>query len=111
MSENNVAIGSVTILVNVGGGVPLALTGVIQKLTTLKFGSYGGRGSIVFPCKAKTGHEVEVEGEITELEQFLIVDVTTAILPPGFPLTIAQLTASDVAINLDYVILILPVEA
>ena len=109
MSENGIAIGAVTILVDVGGPAPLSLTGVIQKLTTLKFG--GHRGKAVFACPKPKDDEVEIEGEITELEQFLIVDVTGAFIPDGFPLSIAQLTANDVAINLDYVVLILPVEA
>lgn len=107
-NKNSITIGSATVLVNVGSTVPLVLVGVIEKLVELKIGHRNGPALI---CSGKhESEEVEVEGEITELEQFLVIDVTTATLPPGFPLTIAQLTASDVAVNLDYVILILPVE-
>jgi hypothetical protein len=110
-TEKGIAIGSSTVLVDVGGGIPLVLVGVIQKLVSLKIGPRNGP-AFIFPGKQKKEDiEVEVEGEVTELEQFLIIDATTATLPPGFPLTIAQLTATDVAVNLDYVILILPVEA
>ncbi|AIF50846.1 hypothetical protein [Pelosinus sp. UFO1] len=98
MSGNQISFGAVTILVNVGSTVPLSLTGVIEKITTLKL------------CGRKHDDIIPIGGKITEEEEYLIVEVTGAVLPPGFPLTIAQLTTSDVAINQDSVIMILPVE-
>lgn len=98
MSEKHISVGAATILVNVGSTSPLALTGVIERITTLEL------------CGRKHDDVISVKGEITEEEQYLIVEVTGAVLPPGFPLTIAQLTTSDVAINQDSVIMILPVE-
>ena len=94
-----VNIGLATILVNVGGTEPLSLTGTIVKEITLN-----RKDHFVFPPK------IAVEGEITEEEQFLVIDASAAILPTGFPLTIAQLIAGDVAINVNSIILILPVE-
>jgi hypothetical protein len=95
-----VNIGFATIIVDVGGTAPLSLTGTIDKTITLN-----RKDHPIFPPK------IVVEGEITEEEQFLILDVTAAVLPTGFPLTLAQLTAGDVAINIDSIILVLPVEA
>lgn len=100
MELNTIAIGAATILVNVGGQVPLALTGTIERKP------YYGRHDalkVLFPKK------VEVEGSIREEEDFLVLNVISAILPPGFPLTIAQLLGT-LAINIDYVILVTPVE-
>lgn len=93
-----VNIGSATILVDVGGIAPLSLTGTIVKEITLD-----RKDHLVFPPK------IAVEGEIEEVDQFLVIDVSTATLPEGFPLSLAQLTAGDVAINVDSIILILPV--
>lgn len=96
-----VNIGLATIVVDVGGTAPLSLTGTIEKTITLP----NRKDHSVFPQK------IAVVGEITEEEQFLILNVSAAVLPTGFPLTLAQLTAGDVAININSIILILPVEA
>lgn len=96
--DDGVVSGSVTVLVNVATGV-LTLIGVIVAIVPL--------GELF--CHR---HEdvIKLSGKVTEEEQFAIIDVTNAILPPGFPLTIAQLTASSVAVNVDDIILITPVE-
>ncbi|SDD98788.1 hypothetical protein [Sporomusa acidovorans] len=98
--NDHIIIGSATVLVNVGE-TPLALIGTIKKITVLEH----------LERKDDT-EKVIVLGTVNvrEREEFLIMDVTNAILPEDFPLTIAQLTAGDVAIQLDFVILILPVE-
>lgn len=101
----SIIVGAATVLVNVGGTSPLSLTGTIERITALELCERKQDETIV--CIPGTVH---VNAEVEEQEQFLIMDVTSAILPPGFPLTIAQLTARDVAINLDFVIMILPVE-
>jgi hypothetical protein len=101
--DDNVALGTATVLVNVGA-VPLALTGTIERITELELCDRKHDENIVFIPKP-----IHVDAEVEEEEEFLVIDVTTAILPPGFPLTIAQLTAGVVAVNLDYVILIVPV--
>lgn len=94
-----IRIGTANILVNVGGQVPLVLTGTILAEVPRY---HDDQPTVVFPKK------IEVEGEITEEETFIVVNVTGAILPPGFPLTIANLT-TEVAISLDYVIAVFPV--
>lgn len=109
--EGSVNFGTVTLLVNVqglggatpGAGIfsPLVLTGTIVSHTEIP----RGHDTILFPKK------IEVDGKITEKETFLCLRVNSAIMPPGFPLTIADLQAADVAINLDYIIMILPVAA
>jgi len=100
--------GTVTVLVDVpglGGATtgfsPLVLTGTIVDNKELPRDCDHCN---LFPQK------IDVDGKITERETFLILRVTGAILPPGFPLTIAQLT-TNIAINLDYIVLILPVAA
>lgn len=100
-----IILGLATVLVNVGSASPLALTGTVERITALELCERKQDETIV--CIPGTVH---VEAEVDEQKQFLIMDVTSAILPLGFPLTIAQLTARDVAINLDFVIMILPVE-
>lgn len=96
--DDGVIVGSVTVLVEVADSV-LTLIGTIEEIIPL------GR---LFDRR----HEelIKVGGKVTEEEQFAIMDVTNAILPATFPLTIAQLTTSDVAINVDNIILITPVE-
>lgn len=95
--EEFLKIGTATILVNVGGQVPLVLTGTILAELPRHHND-----SQPLPKK------LEVEGKISEEETFLVVNVTGAILPPNFPLTIANLT-TELAISADYIIAILPV--
>lgn len=104
-TEDFVKFGAVTVLVDVpaiGGATtgfsPLLLTGTIVAKTEI-------------PRKHDGPQLIDVEGKITERETFLILRVTAATLPLGFPLSSAQLEASEIAINLDYVVLILPVAA
>ncbi len=99
--KGSIIVGVATVLVNVGGIAPLALTGTIERITPLELCER--KQDTITVCIPGTVH-------VEEEEQFLIMDVTSAILPVGFPLTIGQLTAGDVAINLDFVIMILPVE-
>jgi hypothetical protein len=103
-STNWVKFGEVTLLVNIPG-LPFTTNTGFTLLTL--------RGTILAEIPRKSDHckdeiEVEVEGRIVEEEQFLIVRVTSAVLPNGFPLTIADLE-TDIAINTDYIIMILPV--
>ena len=102
--DDNVVLRVATVLVNVGA-VPLALTGTIKRITELELRERKCDADAVF-----IPGTVNVDAEVEEEEEFLVIDVTNAILPPGFPLTIAQLTAGNVAVNLDYVILIVPVK-
>ena len=99
-----VFLGAATVLVNIGD-VPLVLTGTIERITTLEL---CGRKHSDPDIVAIPG-PVKVTGEIEEEEEFLIIHVTTAILPPEFPLSKAQLEGENVAVNLDYVILVFPV--
>lgn len=102
-----VNFGEVTILVNVpglpfttnSGFTLLTLTGTILREFPRK---HDCAPSVVIP------DEIEVSGKVTEEEEYLIVRVSDAILPNGFPLTIADLT-TDIAINTDYIVMILPV--
>lgn len=102
-----VKFGEVKILVNVPG-LPIATDTGFTLLTLT--------GTILteFPRKhdcpppVLIPDKVEVKGKVTEEEEYLIVRVSDAILPNGFPLTIDDLT-TDVAINTDYIIMILPV--
>lgn len=96
-----IKFGTVTLLISVPGLTPLSLTGTIVAETEIPR-HHHDHEPVSLPKKEK-------EIEVTEQETFLIVRVTSAILPVGFPLTIAQLTAENVAVNLDYVIMILPV--
>jgi|GEM_PF-2414711 len=93
MSKTCIQTGATTILVDVGGSVPLVLTGVIQRDTSLNF---------------RKNNCTLVEGEITEQKSYIIVNVTEATPPVGFPVDM-NLIGSDIAINKDYVILLLPV--
>lgn len=99
-NNDQIIIGSATVLVNVGE-TPLALIGTIKKITAFE----------------QLERKDDIEGviilgtvSVREQKEFLIMDVTNAILPEDFPLTIAQLTTGAVAISLDSVILILPVK-
>ncbi|GMA98633.1 hypothetical protein [Pelosinus sp. IPA-1] len=91
-----------TILVNVGGGIPLVLTGNIER----DYHRYSNSSSDSSNSSNSNSDDTSSVG-FTEVEEFLVVDVVAAILPPGFPLTIAALTR-DVAINVDYVIAVIP---
>ncbi len=102
-----VKFGEVKILVNVpglpfttnSGFTLLTLTGTILTEFPRK---HDCPPPVVFPDK------IEVTGKVTEEEEYLIVRVSNAILPNGFPLTINDLT-TDVAINTAYIVIILPV--
>lgn len=95
--DEEVVIGSVTVLVETSDGI-LTLTGIIEAIKTF------GR---LFDHR----HEdlIKAAGKVTEEEQFAIIDVTSAILPANFPLTITELTESNLAVNVDNIILITPV--
>ena len=102
-----VKFGEVQILVNIpglpfttnSGFTLLTLTGTILTEFPRK---HDCTPPVIIPDK------IEVTGKVTEEEEFLIVRVSNAILPNGFPLTIDELT-TDVAINTDYIVMILPV--
>ena len=66
MSKTCIQTGATTILVDVGGSVPLVLTGVIQRDTSLNF---------------RKNNCTLVEGEITEQKSYIIVNVTEATPP------------------------------
>lgn len=102
--NGHIILGSATVLVNVGE-TPLALVGTIERIITLE---HLERKDCIE--KVIILGTVHVNANVREREEFLIMDVSNAILPEDFPLTIAQLTAGDVAVQLDSVILILPVE-
>jgi len=100
MELDDLQTGSSTILINVGGIAPLVITGVILREPC---NDHGRKGNLpYFP------HKIEVEGEIAKEENFLIVNVTSAIIPVGFPIAVVSLLG-EIAINIDYVILVLPV--
>lgn len=102
--NGDIILGSATVLVNVGE-TPLALTGTIKRIIALEhLERKDDIASVIIPGT------VHVDANVRERQQFLVMDVSSAILPEDFPLTIAQLTAGDVAIQLGAVILILPVE-
>lgn len=102
MELDELQTGSSTILVNVGGIAPLVITGVILREPCHGDNHWGRKNLPCFP------HKIEVEGEIAQEENFLIVNVTSAIIPVGFPLAVVQILG-EIAINTDYIILVLPV--
>ena len=107
MGFKDVTCGEVTILVNVPG-LPLTTGFTLLSLTGTIIGEtefsrhHDEFPPIIFPKK------IEVQGEVTEEEEFLLVRVTDAVLPNGFPLSKTQLL-TDIAINIDYIIMLLPV--
>lgn len=106
---DDIILGSVTVLVDVSSTAPLSLTGTIEKKTAHLFEVRHGVDPVVIAGPIHVD-PVHVEGEIEEEETFLIVNVTATVLPTGFPLSNTQLIGTDVAINLDRIIMILPVE-
>ncbi|MDU2063325.1 MAG: hypothetical protein E6713_00695 [Sporomusaceae bacterium] len=98
MKLEEIKFGTVTILVNVGGTAPLVITGTVLA----ELPRHHDDPPTCFPKK------IEIDGEVTAEEEFLIVRVTSAVLPADFPLTIAELT-TDLAINVSSIILVLPV--
>ncbi|WP_094607260.1 hypothetical protein SPSIL_032370 [Sporomusa silvacetica DSM 10669] len=102
--NGDIILGTATVLVNVGE-TPLVLIGTIERIIALEhLERKDDTKTVIIPGK------VHVDADVREREQFLIMDVSNAILPEDFPLTIAQLTAGDVAISLESIIMILPVE-
>lgn len=94
-----IKFGEVTLLVNIPG-LPFTTNTGFTLLTL--------RGTILAEIPRKHESEIEIDGSVVEEEQFLVVRVASAVLPNGFPLAAVDLE-TDIAINTNYIIMVLPV--